>query len=256
MGVVIHGYISARDRQSRIGGRSPRLVAVERALAHVKYIQHRPGDDREPGGRTFFDELDDNLDGRSLRKAIKDLEDSKVVVHKLTLAPEIDPLDKRQYTREVMHELAAEKGLDLRWFAIEHNNTNHHHIHVVVLGKDSHGKDVRIEKAHYAKLKEWGDQYLERWQPYELERSRSERRRREEERLETRNRERELRRQERIKEGLELPWMHRKIIREQYEPYSKWKNEQEEKNRDRKLDKSREQPEKPYFSSNDPQQPL
>src|SRR5215471_2004880 len=186
MGVVIHGYISARDRQSRAGGRSPKRVAVERALAHVKYIQHRPGDDREPGGRKFFDELEDNLDGRNLRKAIRELEDSKVVVHKLTLAPEIDPLDKRQYTREVMHKLAAEKGLDLKWFAVEHENTRHHHIHVVVLGKDGGGRDVRIEKGDYAKLKDWGDRYLERWQPYELERSRAERKRKEDERLETR----------------------------------------------------------------------
>lgn len=120
MAVVIHGYISARDRKSRVGGRPSKRVAVERALAHVKYIQHRPGEDREEGGREFFDELDDNLDGRSLRKAIRELEDSKVVVHKLTLAPEIDPIDKRQYTREVMHKLAAEKGLALTWMAVEH----------------------------------------------------------------------------------------------------------------------------------------
>lgn len=248
MGVVIHGYISARDRQSRVGGRSAKRVAVERALAHVKYIQHRPGDDRDPGGRKLFDELEDNLDGRKLRKAIRELEDSKVVVHKLTLAPEIDPLDKRQYTREVMHQLAAEKGLDLKWFGVEHNNTLHHHIHVVVLGKDGSGRDVRIEKGDYARLKDWGDRYLERWQPYELERSRNERKRKEDERLESRKRERELRRQERIRDGLELPWMHRKIIREQYEPYDKWKKEQEGKDRDRKPDKSREQPEKPYFN--------
>ena len=61
MGVVIHGYISARDKKSRVKGRSAKLVAVERALAHVKYIQHRPGEDREPEGRTFFDETEKRI---------------------------------------------------------------------------------------------------------------------------------------------------------------------------------------------------
>src|SRR5579883_1389295 len=249
MGVVIHGYISARDKRSRGQGRPAKLVAVERALAHVKYIQHRPGEDRGPEGRRFFNDQEENLDGRALRKAIKELEDSKVVIHKLTLAPEIDPLDKREYTREVMQQLSAEKGQDLNWMAVEHNNTAHHHIHVVVLGEDKNGKTVRIDKDDYAKLREWGDRYLERVQPFELERAREERTRKERERIEARKKEREAQRQERIREGLELPWMHKKIIREQYEPYSKWKTEQEEKDKERKLTREPDsKSDKPYFN--------
>ena len=249
MGVVIHGYISAKEKRSRIKGRSAKSVAVGRALAHVKYIQHRPGEDKEPDGRKFFDESEENLDGRALRKAIREMEDSKVVVHKLTLAPEIDPQDKRAYTREVMQQLAGEKGQDLKWLAVEHNNTAHHHIHVVILGKDKNGKDVRIEKDDYSKLREWGDRYLERVQPFELEKARDERTRKEKERIESRKKERETQRQERIREGLELPWMHKKIIREQIEPYNKWKAEQEEKQREQKLEKTRDgQPGKPYIN--------
>lgn len=238
MGIVIHGYISARDKKSRVSGRSPKVVAVGRALAHVKYIQHRPGDDRPPDGRKFFDETEDDLDGRALREAIKELEDSRVVIHKLTLAPEIDPLDKRQFTREVMQELAAEKGQELRWMAVEHNNTSHHHIHVVVLGEDKQGKPVRIDRDDYSRLREWGDRYLERWQPIELKRARDDRSERERERANARKMEREARRQERIKEGLELPWLHTKIVREQYEPYSKWKTKQEENERNLKHEKT------------------
>ena len=238
MNVVIHGYISARDKKSRVAGRSPKVVAVGRALAHVKYIQHRPGDDKPPDGRTFFDETEENLDGRSLRKAIKELEDSKVVAHKLTLSPEIEPLDKKEYTREVMQQLAAEKGLDLKWMAVEHNNTAHHHIHVVILGKDKNGKSVRIDKQDYPKLREWGDRHLERTRPIEFAHARDERERKDKERIETRKKEREAQRQERIKEGLELPWLHKKIIREQYEPYNKWKTKQEDKEKDPRLEKT------------------
>ena len=239
MGVVIHGYISARDRKSRVSGKSPKRVAVARALAHVKYIQHRPGDDREPEGRKFFDETEDSLDGRSLRKAIRELENSKVVIHKLTLSPEVEPLDKREFTRDVMQQLAAEKGLDLKWMTVEHNNTAHHHIHVVVLGKDKNGKSVRIDRDDYSKLRDWGDRHLERTRPLEFERAREERLRRDKERGEARKKSREAERQERIKEGLELPWMHKKIVREQYEPYANWRKDEKERERNSKLEKTR-----------------
>jgi hypothetical protein len=238
MNVVIHGYISARDKKSRVPGRSSKVVAVGRALAHVKYIQHRPGDDKPPDGRTFFDDSEDNLDGRSLRKAIKELEDSKVVAHKLTLSPEVEPLDKKEYTREIMQKLSEEKGLDLKWMAVEHDNTAHHHIHVVILGKDKNGKSVRIDRDDYPKLREWGDRHLERTRPIEFAYAKEERERKDRERIETRKKEREAQRQERIKEGLELPWLHKKIIREQYEPYDKWKTEQKNKEKDRRLEKT------------------
>jgi type IV secretory pathway VirD2 relaxase len=80
-----------------------------------------------------------------------------------------------------MKKLGSEKGLDLQWMAVEHNNTDHHHIHVVILGKDKNGTDVRIDKKDYDKIKDYGDRYLERVHPLELERARTERERKEKE---------------------------------------------------------------------------
>lgn len=218
--VIKHSYISARDRQSRNAGKPPKVAAVGRALAHLKYIQHRPGEDRGDGGREFFGEADDELSARRLRKAVREMRDSKVVVHKLTLAPEINPADKKAFTREVMQKIAEGKGQDFVWMAVEHGNTEHHHIHVVILGKDKNGKDVRIDKKDYDKLKDYGDRFLERQHPLEFERARVERERKERERIEARKRDRETERQERIRDGLELPWLHKKIIREQLEPHA------------------------------------
>lgn len=243
--VVRHSYISARDRQSRkVVGGQPKLVAVGRALAHLKYIKHRPGEDREPGGREFFDETEDGLDDKSLRRAVREQRDRKVVVHKLTLAPEINPGDKRQFTREVMHKLSCEKGLDLKWIAVEHNNTAHHHIHVVVMGNDKNGKEVRFDKRDYDRVKEHGDRYLERLHPLEMELSRTRRERKERERIEQRTKQREFERQERVREGLELSYFHRKIVREQLEPYQKWKDKPKQEKK-----QGVEEPEKPYFQN-------
>ena len=229
--VVKHQYFSRRDRQSRGAGKVPKVAAVERALAHVKYIQHRPGADCDEGGRELFSDLEDRLDGKVVRKAIREQQDNKVVAHKLTLAPEIGPADKKAFTREVMHRLGSENGLDLQWVAVEHNNTDHHHVHIVVLGRDKNGQDVRFGKRDYSKIKEFGDRYLERNHPYEFEKSRQKRERKELERTAQRQRERELSRQERIKDGRELPSLHRMILREQQEPYAEWKKDQDQKER-------------------------
>ncbi len=181
----------------------------------------------------MFNEQEDRLDAKEMKKAIKELGDSRVVVHKLTLAPEINPQDKKAFTREVMSKLGQDMGRDLRWFGVEHNNTDHHHIHVVVLGKDRNGTEVKIGLNDIEKAKEHGDRYLERWHPRELERSRKDRADREKERIAERTKEREQANEERIREGLELPWMHKKIIREQLEPYKEWREKQDQKEKGR-----------------------
>ncbi|MBX9687379.1 MAG: hypothetical protein K2X27_11800 [Candidatus Obscuribacterales bacterium] len=231
--VVKHRYIPGRAK----GGK---VVSIGKALAHVKYIQHRPGPDREKGGREMFNEQGDRIDAKEMREAIKELGDSRVVVHKLTLAPEINPADKKAFTREVMQNLSRDKGRDLQWFAVEHNNTDHHHIHVVVLGKDRNGTEVRIDMKDIDKVKEYGDRYLERCHPRELERSKRDREDREKER----RAEREAAKEERIRDGMELPWMHQKIVREQLEPYKDWKEKQEGK--ERGPEKGAEEAERPY----------
>lgn len=245
--VIRHSYISARQKQSFGKGKSASAAAVGRAVAHVKYIQHRPGEDRGDGGREMFSDDEDNVDPKALRKAIKQLGKSKVVVHKLTLSPEIDPADKKAFTREVMDQLAREKGQDLKWVAVEHDNTDHGHIHVVVLGKDKNGKEVRIDKKDYPKMKEYGDRYLERCHPLEMERARTDREKKERERIEAHKKQRETERQERIRDGLELPYLHKKIIREMYEPYDQWKKKQGEKVIPDREQPQGQDPEKPFF---------
>jgi hypothetical protein len=235
--VVKHKYIPGRGPKS--GGK---VVSIGKALAHVKYIQHRPGPDREKGGRELFNELD-GLDASDMRDAIKRLGGNRVVIHKLTLAPEINVTDKKAFTRQVMEDLSRDKGLDLYWFGTEHNNTDHHHIHVVVLGKDRNGTDVRIDMKDIDKVKEYGDRYLERHHPRELERSRRERDDKEKQRRAERIQARETAKEERVRDGVELPWMNKNIVREQIEPYKDWSKNK--KQREKETTRASDE-EKPY----------
>ena len=236
MVVIRHSYIGRR-------GSGGQYKAIGKALAHVKYLEHRPGRDRDEGGREIFSDSEDRGKGYEVRKEIREIGNQRVAVHKLTLAPEINPEDKKAFTREVMEKLGRAKGYDLSWYGVEHTNTDHHHIHVVVMGKDRNGVDVRLDLKDIQKAREFGDRYLEREHPRELERSK-ERREREKE---DRRRQWEKQREQREREGLELPWMHKKIVREQLEPYEKWREKQD----DQEQEKERARREKEQEKSRD-----
>ena len=119
--IVRHSYISVKAKQ-RGGARlkTARSLAIGAALGHVKYIQHRPGKDLEEGGRDVFTDTEDSADAKEMRTKIREYAGRGVVIHKLTLSPEVSPNDPKEFTREVMHQLGSEKGLDLEWWAVTH----------------------------------------------------------------------------------------------------------------------------------------
>lgn len=148
--VAKHSYISAGPQ------------AKAKAKAHVNYIQHRSGHDKEQGTRQFFDKDGDAVTSASVKKDIDGAGDRGVLIHKLILSPGVQGVDLKQYTRELMEEIGDRKGLDLEWKAVIHKNTDHDHVHVVVMGKDRDGRTVRFNRNDYQSLREIGDRYLER----------------------------------------------------------------------------------------------
>lgn len=153
--VVKHSYIKgARGRA--------------RAKAHVNYIQHRRGEDREDRKpRDFFSADRDKIQGREVKQDIDNSERAKVVMHKLIVSPGLQGVDMQRYTRELMQRIGDEKGLDLDWRAVVHQNTDHDHAHVIVFGKDKNGREVLFDKNDYKEMREAGDSYLERHHYYE-----------------------------------------------------------------------------------------
>lgn len=227
MMIVRHSYISVKAKQrGGVGLKAARGLAIGTALGHVKYIQHRPGKDLEKGGRDVFTDAEDSVDAKELRDIIREYDGRGVVVHKLTLSPEVSPNDPKEFTREVMKELGSEKGLDLQWWAVTHDNTDNRHVHVVVLPKDKEGRLVRFDKNDYNRLKEFGDRYLERTQYSDCRMAELVRQEKHRQRSTERQQQLEKERQERIRNGEELPWLHKKIVREELEPYQQWNKDQ------------------------------
>lgn len=153
--VAKHSYVKGASGKARM-------------RAHVNYIQYREGDDREnKQPRQFFSADRDNIQGREVKRDIDEIERGRVVAHKLILSPGLQGVDLQAYTREVLQEVGREKGLDLDWRAVIHKNTDHDHAHVIIFGFDQNGREVRLDKADYPKLREAGDRYLERNHFYE-----------------------------------------------------------------------------------------
>ena len=116
----------------------------------------------EEGTRLFFSSDSEKISNRQVQHAIgKQKERAGVLIHKLILSPGNNTTDKTEYTRQVMRELESHKGLDLQWFAVEHNNTRHHHAHVVILGVDRNQKTVRFDRHDYGTLRQIGNKALE-----------------------------------------------------------------------------------------------
>jgi len=148
--IVKHSYIKAFG-----DGRG-------RAKAHVDYIKFRPGKDKDERSRAFFTDKEDGLTTHRVHDAIERQTGRGVLVHKLIISPGVHDANTQEYVREVMHELGQQKGLELEWYAVEHRNTSNPHSHVVVMGTDKNGRQVKLSRDDYTKLKEKGDQYLER----------------------------------------------------------------------------------------------
>jgi len=175
--IVKHSYI-----------KGPKIAS--RAIAHVNYIQHRPGEDKErdkdredrevPGtereGRdparplrvAGEEDLPPGKAAQDFKQAFYHREERGRTVHKFILSPSEKGVDMDSYTKEMMDSIGQRKGQDLKYAWVVHGNTDNPHAHVVVLGKDRDGTEVRFNKLDYALMRHYGDRYLEREHGVEL----------------------------------------------------------------------------------------
>ena len=137
-------------------------TGMAKGWAHIKYIQFRSRDEREEGPRRFFNEDREGIRGEEIKRELDEQERYGVQMHKLILSPGLEGTDLEAYTRETMTALEREKGRDLVWYGVIHRNTDHEHIHVVVMGLDKEGGRVRFGRDDYKQVRETGDRYLER----------------------------------------------------------------------------------------------
>ena len=134
------------------------------ARAAVRYYQLRPrGRDEQP--RSIFTR-GGTISRADADRMLREHQNGNYVVHRVTLSPSDRerPEDLRDMTRYVMAELEKHKGQALHWFAVEHRNTDHHHVHVMIAGTgeregDGATRGVKLTREDYTSMREDGREY-------------------------------------------------------------------------------------------------
>ena len=66
---------------------------------------------------------------------------------KLIVSPEFgDRIDLSRLTRDLIRQMEKDLGTDLEWVAVEHHNTEHPHVHVVIRGVRDDGESLRLSR--------------------------------------------------------------------------------------------------------------
>ncbi len=126
-------------------------------IQHVDYIQKRERDKDEPE-RKFY-----GRDGERSRddviESVLQNRGKDAAMFKIILSPKQNELAQIAYAKEIMERFEDKSGIKTDWSMVEHKNTQYHHVHIVMPGKDVNGHSYRLEREHLDMLKEIANEY-------------------------------------------------------------------------------------------------
>lgn len=136
--------LNNRARRAIVKARVVRRLRSPGALrAHIGYLQ-RDGVTRDDSPGKLFDAAGDEADGRAFAERCKDDRHHFRFIVSPDDAGELESL--QSFTRELMDQASRDLGTRLDWVAIDHWNTEHPHIHILVRGRGDDGKDLVISR--------------------------------------------------------------------------------------------------------------
>ncbi|WP_367998494.1 relaxase/mobilization nuclease domain-containing protein [Rhodomicrobium lacus] len=118
-----------------------------KSAAHLRYIQ-RDGTARDGERGQLYSATEDRADGAAfVERGADDRYQFRFIV-----SPEdgADLTDLTAHTRDLMRQVEADLGTKLDWVAVNHHNTGHPHVHVIVRGKDELGENLVINGDYLA----------------------------------------------------------------------------------------------------------
>ncbi len=134
--------VAVKIRSVRLGGNG-----LAKAQAHLRYLQ-RDGAQKDKDGEKIPGKLYgrdcEEIDGKEFLKEGKgDRHQFRII-----LSPEdaSELTDLSSFTRDVMAAAEKDLGTKLDWVAVNHFDTDHPHVHVVLRGKADDGKDLVIAR--------------------------------------------------------------------------------------------------------------
>jgi type IV secretory pathway VirD2 relaxase len=111
-------------------------------VAHGKYLE-RDGTQKDGSPAQPFGSAVDKYG--SLNEAMKVFAEEDKVMWKAVISPEFgERVDLEKLVSGYVREMEKELHTKLEWAAVAHYNTGHPHIHLLIRGKDEHGKELRL----------------------------------------------------------------------------------------------------------------
>ncbi|PRD40533.1 hypothetical protein C5748_26390 [Phyllobacterium phragmitis] len=118
-----------------------------KSAAYLRYIQ-RDGTSRDGERGQLYSATEDRADGHAfVERGANDRHQFRFIV-----SPEdgADLSDVTAYTRDLMSQVETDLGTKLDWVAVNHHNTGHPHVHIIVRGKDDLGENLVINGDYLA----------------------------------------------------------------------------------------------------------
>jgi type IV secretory pathway VirD2 relaxase len=133
---------------NRIVRHQGRRIPSAALARHIVYLR-REGVTRDGADARMFDARSDDADHNEF--AARCREDRHHF--RFTISPEdaAEMSDLRSFTRELMLDAERDLGTKLDWIAVDHWNTDHPHIHVLVRGRADDGKDLIISREYISR---------------------------------------------------------------------------------------------------------
>jgi type IV secretory pathway VirD2 relaxase len=152
---VSSGYAVNRSIFTFIANRNQRCVVkisyskntkTRSWAAHGEYLQREHAQVKGEKGLGFNHE-NDSINLKSLLRQWQQSQDPHVF--KLIISPENGHrLDLKQHVKELMKLVQKDLKTKLEWAAIDHHNTDHPHVHVLIRGTDQRKQTLKFEPSY------------------------------------------------------------------------------------------------------------
>jgi type IV secretory pathway VirD2 relaxase len=126
---------------------SPHRAGSGKLAAHAAYLG-RDGAAREDEWGQFYDASRDEVE--DLSRDLSDWSHEDPRHFRIMIAPESASRmeDLKGYIRDVMGQMEGDLGIETRWVAVNHWNTDNPHAHVIFRGRTNEGHELRIPRAY------------------------------------------------------------------------------------------------------------
>jgi type IV secretory pathway VirD2 relaxase len=136
--------ITARSRGAVIKARVVRHSALAAPLGtHLDYLR-RDGVTRDGEKARLFGPGEEEADGRAFAERCEDDRHH----FRFIVSPDdaLEMSDLRSFTKDLVGQMEKDLGTELDWVAVDHWNTEHPHVHLIVRGVREDGQDLVISR--------------------------------------------------------------------------------------------------------------